>query len=303
MVDVSVIIPTKDRPMLLATALRSALAQGGVSAEVLVVDDGSARPVAPEPGNSGGRAVVHRHPDPRGVSAARNTGIAHAKGTWIAFLDDDDVWAPTKLARQLAAATAIDRNWVYAGYVDVDADLELMGGQPPADPEEVMDLLPSHDSVPAGASNVVVRSAMLARVGGFDASLRLHEDWDLWIRLGRIGPPACVREPLVALRWHTTNTSTGMDGMLRDLPRIARRYDISVDYPRHLRWAAWTALTSGRRGQAARWYLSAAAHGDLPSVGRAAVALARPQAALRRVVDRPVSDWTMAADKWLRDLR
>jgi GT2 family glycosyltransferase len=305
MVDVSVVIPTKDRPALLLTALKSALTQHGVTSEVIVVDDGSERVVNLECAPSA-RVVLQRHRDPRGVSAARNTGIAHAKGTWIAFLDDDDVWAPAKLARQVAAATAADRDWVYAGYVDVDDSLELMGGTPPADPEEVMDLLPSHNSVPAGASNVLVRSATLARAGGFDTGLGVHEDWDLWIRLGRMGPPACVREPLVALRWHTANVSSeisGLDRMLRALPRIAARHEIPVDYPRHFRWAAWTALTSGYRSDAIRWYVSAARHGDLSSLGRAAVAWARPQSALRRTACRSLSDWAMAADEWLRGLR
>ena len=303
MVDVSVVIPTRDRPALLATALRSALEQGGVTSEVIVVDDGSEPAVARKHHDADGRVVVRRHVHPRGVSAARNTGIADAKGRWIAFLDDDDVWAPTKLARQLAAASAIDANWVYAGYVDVDTDLQLVGGMPPPEPVEVMDLLTSHNSVPAGASNVVVRSTALARAGGFDVGLRVHEDWDLWIRLARLGPPASVREPLVALRCHTANGSSQMEAMLRELPLIAHRHDMKVDYPRHLRWAAWTAWSSGRRSAAVRWYLSAAARGDLPSLGRAAVALARPQAALPRVARRPLSDWAMDADEWLRRLR
>jgi glycosyltransferase involved in cell wall biosynthesis len=302
MVDVSVVIPTRDRPALLATAVRCALAQEGVTVEVIVVDDGSARAVAAETSRGPGRLVLRRHPESRGVSAARNTGIAGAAGDWVAFLDDDDVWAPTKLAGQLAAARQADRSWAYAGYVDVDSALRLVGGLPPPDPDEVMDRLASHNSVPAGASNVVVRSTALARAGGFDVGLRVHEDWDLWIRLARTGPPACVPEPLVALRWHPGNVSARMEPMLRDLPQIAHRHRIPVDYPRHLRWAAWTALTEGRRGAAARWYLSAAARGDLPSLGRAAVALARPQAAVSRA-DRPLGSWARRAEEWLRDLR
>ena len=207
MVDISVVIPTRDRTAMLTTALRSALAQDGVTFEIIVVDDGSDQAVMPQSRDLNGRLVLRRHPNPRGVSAARNTGIALARGQWIAFLDDDDVWAPTKLARQLAAASASDRNWVYAGHVDVDADLGLMGGDPPPNPEEVMELITSHNSVPAGASNVVVRSTALARAGGFDVGLQVHEDWDLWIRLARLGSPASVPEPLVALRWHASNRS------------------------------------------------------------------------------------------------
>jgi glycosyltransferase involved in cell wall biosynthesis len=303
MVDVSVVIPTRDRMPLLVTALRSALAQDGVTSEVIVVDDGSAQPVVPLCREVDGRVLVRRHADPRGVSAARNTGIAVARGRWIAFLDDDDAWAPTKLARQLAVASASDRNWVYAGYVDVDAGLELMGGTPPPAPDEVMNLLTGHNSVPASASSVVVRATALARAGGFDAGLRVHEDWDLWIRLARLGPPASVPEPLVALRWHAPNGSSQMEAMLRELPVIAHRHDIAVDYPRHFRWAAWTEWRSGRPGAAARWYLSAAMRGDLPSLGRAAAVCARPQGAQRRMAQRPPSSWAAAADDWLRELR
>jgi GT2 family glycosyltransferase len=303
MVDVSVVIPTRDRMPMLRTALRSALAQDGVTSEVIVVDDGSAHAVAPQCRDLNGRVAVHRLADPSGVSAARNTGIAVARGRWIAFLDDDDAWAPTKLAKQVAAASASDRNWVYAGYVDVDAGLELVGGTPPPDPDEVMDLLTGHNSVPASASSVVVRATALARAGGFDVGLQVHEDWDMWIRLARLGPPASVPEPLVALRWHTSNRSSQMEAMLRELPVIAHRHDIAVDYPRHLRWAAWTEWRSGRPGAAARWYLSAAMRGDLPSLARAAAVCARPQGAQRWMAQRPPSSWAAAADVWLRELR
>jgi hypothetical protein len=303
MVDVSVVIPTRDRPVLVETAIRCAVGQRGPSVEVIVVDDGSARPVELDlPGGIGGPVTVVRHPRSRGVSAARNTGIARASGEWITFLDDDDVWAPTKLARQLAAADEAGRAWAYVGNVDVDGDLELLGGAPPPAPDEVVRDLASHNSVPGSASNVVVRASALARAGGFDPDLHMHEDWDLWIRLARIGPPAGVPDPLVAVRQHSGNASNQPAAMLRDLPQIAQRHRISVDYARHLRWAAWNAMAAGRRGTAAGWYLSAATHGDVRSLGRAAVALARPRTALNRA-DQPVGSWAMAAEDWLRELR
>ena len=101
---VSVIIPTHDRCERLRLALRSALAQRGVDVEVIVVDDGS---------SDGTRAFVEGLKDPRvrlvhnevamGESGARNRGISEAGRAWVAFLDDDDLWAPDKLASQLDA--------------------------------------------------------------------------------------------------------------------------------------------------------------------------------------------------------
>ena len=105
MIDVSVVIPTRDRPELLALTLRSVLWQQEVELEVLVVDDGA------EPGTqallerpSGCARSTDAQHGPTGVSGARNSGIAAARGNWIAFLDDDDLWAPDKLSAQLAAA-------------------------------------------------------------------------------------------------------------------------------------------------------------------------------------------------------
>src|SRR4051794_3960548 len=102
---VSVVIPTRDRPAQLTAAVASALEQRGVDVEVVVVDDGS-RGTAREviAGLAGGPVRILRHEAPRGVSAARNAGIAAAAAPWIALLDDDDLWAPSKLAMQLEAA-------------------------------------------------------------------------------------------------------------------------------------------------------------------------------------------------------
>ena len=124
--DVSVVIPTRDRPEMLALTLRSVLGQERVDVEVLVVDDGTGPGTAALLERIGDeRLHLLRNTGPPGVSGARNSGIAAAKGNWIAFLDDDDLWAPGKLATQLAAAAAIGATWVYAGHVTVDESLEF----------------------------------------------------------------------------------------------------------------------------------------------------------------------------------
>jgi glycosyltransferase involved in cell wall biosynthesis len=281
--QVSVVVPTVGRPAL-ALALRSALCQRGVDVEVIVVDDGS-----------GGRArkVVERVSDPRvrllgddgrrGPGAARNTGVGVASGAWVAFLDDDDLWAPDKLARQLDAARAAGRDWVYAGAVEVDDRHRVLHVEPPIAPAEVVRQLPRRNVVPAGASNVTVRAAALAATGPFDPSLRNTEDWDLFIRLARRGPPAGVRAPLVAVRLHLEQASLATARLLEELDALERRYGVRVDRPAIHRGAAWACLRAGRRREALAAYAHAVRAGDIGSVARAVVTLL-PGGARERVL-------------------
>src|SRR5919109_858912 len=97
--DVTVVIPTKDRWDLLSTAaLPSALGQEDVDLEVVVVDDGSTDETPDHVvGLRDPRLRIVRHDRSLGVAQARNAGIRAANSDWIAFLDDDDVWAPRKL--------------------------------------------------------------------------------------------------------------------------------------------------------------------------------------------------------------
>src|ERR687898_2985729 len=93
--DVSVVVPTHDRPRLLMQTLGSILRQQAVDFEVIVVDDGSRDGTAEVVSWLGdARVRLLRHDRSKGVSAARNTGIAAAHGEWLAFCDDDDLWAP-----------------------------------------------------------------------------------------------------------------------------------------------------------------------------------------------------------------
>jgi glycosyltransferase involved in cell wall biosynthesis len=298
---ISVVIPTRDRCARLCMALRSALAQRNVELEVIVVDDGSRDDTSGmilRLGDS--RVRVVRNDSPEGESGARNRGLAGARGTWIAFLDDDDLWAPDKLERQLRALKDSRRDWVYGGDVVVDDQLRILHGAPPPSPDELIALLPRYNAVPAGASNVIAASELLASVGPFDCGLRRTADWDMWLRLARVGPPACVRRPLVANCAHGGNMSRDMPVMLQELNTLADRYGIPVDRARHYRWAAWTALINAERWQAVRYYAGAIAAGDLGSAGRAAVALIGA-----RYSPSPTAEgdlWRTEAHAWLEEL-
>ncbi len=102
---VSVVVPTHNRARLLRRTLRSILAQHMVDLEVVVIDDGSTDDTG-DVAATDPRVLVIRNRESAGVSAARNRGIAAARGEWIAFCDDDDLWSPDKLNRQLTAADA-----------------------------------------------------------------------------------------------------------------------------------------------------------------------------------------------------
>lgn len=307
-VEVSVVIPTRGRVDLLSCAVGTALGQS-VDLEVVVVDDASADGTSVWlASHKDPRLRVVRHTTRRGVSAARNSGIRAARGTWVAFLDDDDAWAPDKLESQLSAARAAGCRWVYTGDVHVDEQLRLLGGGPPLSPAEALAMLSSQNTLPSGASNVMVRADLLATVGGFDASLRRTEDWDMWIRLARTGPPAWVCRPQVAYRHHRGNADTDPAPMVSEPTLLARRYGMTVDLPAMMRRAAWTCLQDGRRVKAASYYLRAVARGDLRSLGRAAVAMTHPAVGSREVYrlvkwTDEAREWALRAESWLAPLR
>lgn len=302
---VSVIIPTRNRSRLLKRTVSSVRSQYGVALEVIVVDDGSSdNTVEMIRGMNDARITIVGEPISRGVSAARNRGVRLATGEWIAFLDDDDLWAPGKLANQLAVVRGSDRIWACSGSISVTDTLRIVAGTPPPSAEILSRDLPFRNCVPAGASNVIVHRDELARAGLFDEGLRHMADWDLWIRLGALGLPALVAEPDVAYRLHAANASADAEQIEREVSVIEERYAVlrggaPVDRAFALRWAAWNLLRVGRRGAAARTYGRAVAEGDLASVARAVVAILDPgivERTLRRELD---SEWAARAAMWL----
>src|SRR5262249_16852308 len=116
--EVTTIIPTRDRKDWLPRALLSALGQEGIEAETLLVDCGSRTPLGSWFRADGCRLRVLRQETPGGPPAARNTGLADARGKWVAFLDDDDIWAPVKLRTQLRAAAETGADFVFCGGVE-----------------------------------------------------------------------------------------------------------------------------------------------------------------------------------------
>jgi glycosyltransferase involved in cell wall biosynthesis len=304
--EITAIIPTHNRRDLLQLTLRTVLGQRDVDLEVLVVDDGSTDDTAAVVTGLGDRRIrLIRHHRPTGVSTARNHGAEEANGEWLAFCDDDDLWAPDKLARQLAAAARAGRAWSYGGAVRINRALRIMGGTPPPVPERLAERLPSWNLVPGGSSNVIVRAEVFTQAGCWDPALVNLADWDLWIRLNRLGPPACVSEPLVGYRIHPSNASANTALILAEARLMDGRYGNRTDYGELHYYLAWVCLRSGRRRPAAAHFAQAAARGQVSSVVRSLAGLARGRLRQRFGRLRPDADgaWRNRAEAWLADLR
>ncbi|MBJ7328704.1 MAG: glycosyltransferase family 2 protein [Solirubrobacteraceae bacterium] len=219
MTRVSIILPTRDRPAELDRALRSVLAQTMTDWHLHLVDDGSADPVQLD--HQDDRITVLRHDVSRGVAAARNAAIAAAEGEWIAFLDDDDVWSPDKLARQLEGADGSGASFIYGATILVGPDGRVLRTNPVHDPSALaQDVLRAN--VVGEPSTVMVRHDLLADAG-FAEDLSIVADWDLWIRLLlEEGATAWAdREARVAIVEHAGSMQIAdVDGIERELAKL-----------------------------------------------------------------------------------
>jgi len=279
--DVSVVIPTRNRSALLSRTLRSALRQERVDFEVIVVDEASNDDTPALLSALGDHRVrVLRHEFPRGLSAARNHGAEHARAEWLAFLDDDDLWAPDKLFRQVSAASEAGRDWAYTGSVNIENGRIVRSAPAPSE-EEVVAALPRFPVLPGGGSNVIVRRKTFTQVGPFDTRLDCGgEDWELWIRLAKHGWPAGVREPLMAKRIHSSNMFGETDRIVRATTVIQTLHDTPIDWGRMYQWLAERYLRQGRWLTALNMSTKAAAYGQV--AGAAAMLLPHVRLRLRR---------------------
>lgn len=263
MPEATVIIPTRNRWDLLSRhALPSALGQTEVDVEVIVVDEGSSdQTPALLAEITDPRLRVIRHEVPKRLPGARNAGASAAAGEWLAFLDDDDVWSPVKLRRQIDAARRVGRDWAYGRAVVADRRLDMIEDDPFPQPEKLAELLDRGNWVPGGGSNVIIRTEAFRRVGGFDEELRFFEDWDLWLRLLDEGLPAAVDEVVMARVEHGANMVVRDRGEVAAARAhlIAKRRPVTVDDRRSvMEWLAFEQHRAGHRLTAARLYLATA---------------------------------------------
>lgn len=213
MPTISVIIPTYNHAETLPRAIDSVLAQTFEGFELLVVDDGSTDDTADVvAAYDDDRVRYVAHETNRGASVARNTGIERARGEFMAFLDSDDEWLPTKLERQLSCLRRRSDEWIGA-YCEARFALSgntgpvrnllgrwLSAGREPirkeGGQELIKDIMTDRLHTHAGSS-LLVRSEAVRAIGGFDESFARFQDPEFLVRLLETGKIARVDEELL----------------------------------------------------------------------------------------------------------
>jgi glycosyltransferase involved in cell wall biosynthesis len=209
---ISVVIPAYNAAAFLPRCLESVFAQTLKPKEVIVVDDGSTDETAAVAAALGARVI--RQPN-GGISAARNAGIRNASSEWIALMDADDLWAPTKLERQ-AACIRPGTVLVYTGIRLFD-DHGVRSEQQAVDPISARKMLRYCNPIPC---TYLVRREALMRDGGYQEDARSCEDWEMLVRLQRMGSFEAVADPLTSIYLHSASLSANPEVMLRGLDRI-----------------------------------------------------------------------------------
>jgi glycosyltransferase involved in cell wall biosynthesis len=217
---VSVIIPTRNRAAYLKLAVESVYRQTYQNFEIIVIDDGSVDHTKDVIKSFDDR-LQYFFQTSKGVSAARNLGISKARGEYIAFLDDDDIYLPERLAIAVDYLSHhADVSWVCSGFSFIDAE----GNALPRDailPEKTKITL--HDIAMftfISTCSVTVKRTVLDKVGGFPEGSRASEDYHLWAKVMKLSNGGTIQKNLVFYRQHAGNTTFPFYVLVRENARI-----------------------------------------------------------------------------------
>ncbi len=223
---VSVIVPSYNYLRFIDKCLESVISQDYPNIEVIVVDDGSTDGSLEYLGTLGGPIKVLRQKN-QGVSTARNHGLLESKGEFVAFLDADDFWDPSKISKQVNTALSADVDLVYAGVVLVASDgitaTGVISPQFSGDCAPYFRRFPTRAIVTLGTSNALFRKAVLAQSGILDSKLSISADWDFFRRYCDYGKVAVLNEQLTFYRQHPENMSTYSNSFIPDTMRSVRK--------------------------------------------------------------------------------
>lgn len=215
---ISVIIPAKNRPAMLKEAVESVVAQTYRPIEIIVVLTG-ATPETKQSAKELAAAYELRviETKPLNLAATRNVGLSVAKGEWISFLDDDDIWLPEKLDLQMSEAISsgadlVTTNWMSFGENMADELWRPIGCSPLPEGLTYRQALLTNNFVSLGS---LFKADIIQTVGMFDPKLRACEDWDFWRRISLNHKIVYIDKALSKIRIHSSNMSANRALMKR----------------------------------------------------------------------------------------
>jgi glycosyltransferase involved in cell wall biosynthesis len=239
---VAVVIPTYNHAQFLAEAIESALAQSHSADEIIVVDDGSTDdPEAIVRGFPGVKLLKREN---GGLAAARNTGLSVSTADKVIFLDADDLLHPGAIEAGLATFQQTpDASFVYGAHrrIDNQGNVIVPYRYSAIGPSPYLDFL--RCNMIGMHATVMYDRQRLTRLGGFDASLRRCEDYDVYLRLSLEGSVASHAELVADYRWHGGNMSANNTDMLTWVLKVHGQQKASAE----ARPEALTAWKSGRK--------------------------------------------------------
>lgn len=215
----SIIIPVWNRADLLSEAVESVLAQTGCEVEVIIVNDGSTDDSGVIADGLAARhdQVIAVHRENGGPAAARNTGLAACSGSWVTFLDSDDLMAPDRIAEQLAIASSVTQPVVVIGRQSFHV---APGIEPPPEVRNAMLIGGTHPYT----MTMFLSTATIRSIGGFDESFAVSEDLELLMRLQREGVSMVEHDNVWTIRRvFGDNLVYDSDAIARALVRAIRR--------------------------------------------------------------------------------
>ena len=166
------------------------------------------------------------------MSAARNQGLKKVSAPYVAFLDSDDLWEPTKLEKQIQCFIQCpwkDLGVVYCAHVDIDEHDRVIIDQPTFQlilkcRGKITRELINGNKVASSTSGALLKTECLKKVGGFRTDLKIGEDWELWIRISQHYSFDYVNEFLVKVRRHSQNASNNFDQMFQDTIKVLKLF-------------------------------------------------------------------------------
>lgn len=271
---VSVVIPAYKHADYIANALASVFAQTFQDFEVIVINDGSPDHTGDTllPWVTTGR-IRYLEQKNAGQSAARNAGTALARGEFLAFLDDDDLWPENKLELQIAQLRKNPEAVVSYGYVEGFGGTQNFRDPRSPGPSGWIKSTLLRGNVITSPGQTVIRVEHLRAVGGLDRSISGAEDWDLWLRLADRGTFEFLEECTLKYRLHANNASNNANYMFSAQMQVLKKHLGATPFSN--RWKEWFYC----RRNVGRW--SAA-----PEIAKAREARAsrKPLTALRHLV-------------------